>query len=67
MIEAVIVRIEANYSGVLVKLVRNRSKWRNDARGTQRVNSHVCILEVIFLSDWIMVISYQIASWIVLN
>ena len=28
---------------ILVKIARNRSKWRNDARGTQRVNSHICI------------------------
>ena len=27
---------------VLVKIVRNQSIWRNDARGTERVNSHVC-------------------------
>ena len=53
-IEAVIVKNEANYWGmspilfscaiVLVKIARNQSKRRNDARGTQRVNSHVCVI-----------------------
>ena len=37
---------------ILVKVVRNQSKWRNDARGTQRVNSHVCTVVVSVLAKY---------------
>ena len=63
MIEAIIVRTEANYWGMssyffadylfLVNIVRNQSKWRNDARGTEKINSHVCTHPKLFSPCWI--------------